>query len=514
MRHFRLAVLFALAACANEDPGIAVGPDASVATSDGGTTPDAYAPPVCGDGKVTGDEQCDDGDSTSGDGCSACTVEPDWVCTGGVNSQCKPMCGDGKIIASETCDDGDGQGGDGCSAACKVETDCECSGTPSVCSCTRVQVITVPPQYVDTAAIEIDGSGNPRIAYVYGVNFTDPVTNYLREHTYLMYGERGSSGWSTSQVQTWDQTQTSLDAEDIELATDGGTLRAYFQRIYHANGAFAVGTRFGANWAFTYDNPYYVRDVVRGAGAWHVLADAPSYANLRYRAGEPGAWTKDEPVTGFSISDPLRLAHATDGNVYIANIVRASGNASFTTKLAKRTGANAWVTLLQGTTNAPPITGGCVYPISVTPLALPGGAMLVVEEAFDKTGKRWLRSHRYAAGQWVVEEIADLSWLSSSCTTGGASYTLHKIVTGVDGQGRPHVVFPARPPVGSTTSAAIEDHYRDATGWHVRTFAITNAHPFDVTFDAAGTMHVVANVPVTGSNTRLAHLSIAEDAWQ
>jgi cysteine-rich repeat protein len=34
----------------------------------------------CGDGKITGNEQCDDGNATSADGCSACLVEPGYVC--------------------------------------------------------------------------------------------------------------------------------------------------------------------------------------------------------------------------------------------------------------------------------------------------------------------------------------------------------------------------------------------------------------------------------------------------
>jgi cysteine-rich repeat protein len=37
----------------------------------------------CGNAVVEGLEECDDGDLTDGDGCSAsCTIEPGWVCTG------------------------------------------------------------------------------------------------------------------------------------------------------------------------------------------------------------------------------------------------------------------------------------------------------------------------------------------------------------------------------------------------------------------------------------------------
>lgn len=44
---------------------------------------------VCGDGLVEGVEQCDDGDTSDGDGCSAsCTVEDGWTCDDASPSQC------------------------------------------------------------------------------------------------------------------------------------------------------------------------------------------------------------------------------------------------------------------------------------------------------------------------------------------------------------------------------------------------------------------------------------------
>ena len=42
---------------------------------------------TCGDGLRAGDEECDDGDTSKGDGCSStCTVESGWVCSGGSTS--------------------------------------------------------------------------------------------------------------------------------------------------------------------------------------------------------------------------------------------------------------------------------------------------------------------------------------------------------------------------------------------------------------------------------------------
>jgi fibro-slime domain-containing protein len=93
---------------------------------------------VCGDGKVQGSEQCDDGNTTSGDGCSStCQVEPGWQCPNpGVHCIAK-ACGDGIVAGNEQCDDGNTTSGDGCSATCMLEPGFACvnQGMPpkSVC---------------------------------------------------------------------------------------------------------------------------------------------------------------------------------------------------------------------------------------------------------------------------------------------------------------------------------------------------------------------------------------------
>src|SRR5690606_36347689 len=61
----------------------------------------------CGNGIVTAGEQCDDGNTTSGDGSRTdCTLE---------------VCGDGIVDAGEECDDGNVESGDCCSASCSAE---------------------------------------------------------------------------------------------------------------------------------------------------------------------------------------------------------------------------------------------------------------------------------------------------------------------------------------------------------------------------------------------------------
>jgi cysteine-rich repeat protein len=62
---------------------------------------------TCGNGILDATEQCDDGNNTDGDGCSA---------------TCQTVCGDGKLLGTEECDDGNVKDGDGCSAACIAST--------------------------------------------------------------------------------------------------------------------------------------------------------------------------------------------------------------------------------------------------------------------------------------------------------------------------------------------------------------------------------------------------------
>jgi fibro-slime domain-containing protein len=90
---------------------------------------------VCGNGKLTSDESCDDANTTGGDGCSAdCkTVEPGWQCRV-PGKPCTPKCGDGVVTGGEMCDDGNGTSGDGCSSLCRPEPGFKCEGAPSKCS--------------------------------------------------------------------------------------------------------------------------------------------------------------------------------------------------------------------------------------------------------------------------------------------------------------------------------------------------------------------------------------------
>ena len=68
-------------------------------------------PPVCGDGTVDAGEECDDGNTMGGDGCSpSCVLE-----TG-------PVCGDGNVDVAlgEECDDANAVATDDCTDSCRL----------------------------------------------------------------------------------------------------------------------------------------------------------------------------------------------------------------------------------------------------------------------------------------------------------------------------------------------------------------------------------------------------------
>ncbi|HKO53944.1 MAG TPA: DUF4215 domain-containing protein [Polyangiaceae bacterium] len=104
---------------------------------------------ICGNGKLDPGETCDDSNIYSGDGCSGacvgskcvavCTVEKDYTC-GTVGQSCvftppppAAQCGNGKIETGEICDDGNASSGDGCSSSCVVEAGWLCSAADTPC---------------------------------------------------------------------------------------------------------------------------------------------------------------------------------------------------------------------------------------------------------------------------------------------------------------------------------------------------------------------------------------------
>jgi cysteine-rich repeat protein len=79
-----------------------------------------YDDDICGDGAITGGEQCDDANTVATDGCHACRTSTGFYCNG-APSTCITVCGDGLKYGSEQCDDSNTRSGDGCSPSCAIE---------------------------------------------------------------------------------------------------------------------------------------------------------------------------------------------------------------------------------------------------------------------------------------------------------------------------------------------------------------------------------------------------------
>jgi fibro-slime domain-containing protein len=99
--------------------------------------PNGVAPAGCGNGMLTNDEACDDGNTAAGDGCAAncLATEPGFSCAApGAACVRIARCGDGLVAPTEQCDDGNLTLTDGCSDRCRVELGKKCEGEPSVCT--------------------------------------------------------------------------------------------------------------------------------------------------------------------------------------------------------------------------------------------------------------------------------------------------------------------------------------------------------------------------------------------
>ncbi|CAE7226295.1 unnamed protein product, partial [Symbiodinium pilosum] len=106
--------------------------------------------------------ECDDGNVVDGDGCTRdCRIEPGYVCpTQGWPSvlltPCVAVCGDGLRVGNEECDDNNTESGDGCSPTCEVEIGWFCKRAGSglgfeVCLQTCLNGIIDPGEDCDDA---------------------------------------------------------------------------------------------------------------------------------------------------------------------------------------------------------------------------------------------------------------------------------------------------------------------------------------------------------------------------
>jgi len=146
---------------------------------------------VCGNGKQEVGEKCDCGTDPDklpdgcqavnglfygdGKGCSkTCTAEPRCLDSNGKTQACSSSCGDGNIDPDEECDDGDPDSGDGCSKDCKLEEGFTCDTKTqqdsTTCSDGSGQCLALPMIYRDFQAENVKDGGHPDFPF-YGTKF-------------------------------------------------------------------------------------------------------------------------------------------------------------------------------------------------------------------------------------------------------------------------------------------------------------------------------------------------------
>lgn len=288
------------------DPGADAGTDAGaledVPENDSGAPPtdaapdadasrDADAAPVCGDGKIEGDEECEDGASTDGDGCdSACHLEPGWQCTtigqpctptkcgdglvqgteqcdNGKNDWssgctptctllpsctdgvCTPICGDGIVSAGEACDDGNNRPFDGCSATCTVEPGFTCTLIEDA----PPPKLTLPVVHRDFRGYDLPAGGGLPRGHIDFQNRnagheTGIVATTLDANGKLVYAKSGGSSANTNSKEAFDNWFANTPPHNLPI---DGTIELSF------NGASSNYT-FGSEAYFPIDAAGFV----------------------------------------------------------------------------------------------------------------------------------------------------------------------------------------------------------------------------------------------------------------
>jgi cysteine-rich repeat protein len=170
---------------------------------------------ACGDGTLDPSEACDDGNTNSGDGCSAtCVLE---------------ACGNGTLDAGEQCDDGDAVSCDGCSDTCAIE---ECGNGTLDCGETCDDSNTTAGDGCDSLC-QVEG-GECTEALTLGCGASDSwstslfgSTDVVDSYSCISWNESGPEyTYSFTAPSTGDVTAslTNLDGIDLDVFVIGDSL--------------------------------------------------------------------------------------------------------------------------------------------------------------------------------------------------------------------------------------------------------------------------------------------------
>src|SRR5690606_25373655 len=183
---------------------------------------------TCGDGMVEGAEMCE---PSLTEGCTAqCQFAPD--CSGGI---CTSSCGDGLVLGEE-CDDGNTLDGDGCSSTCEEEpgytctnesTSGECERSPHTSEC----IMRIPVTYRDFA--------DAHVAFGTSCANTNPTGQVKTGMVQPTLSAEGNP------VPTGDQDCSSTMGEWYEDGSISSTFNSEIVLYQGTNGSYV--NRWGAN---------------------------------------------------------------------------------------------------------------------------------------------------------------------------------------------------------------------------------------------------------------------------
>jgi fibro-slime domain-containing protein len=240
--------------------------------------------PFCGDGVITGNEACDDKNTTSGDGCSAtCKFEVGYKCTGQPSVCSKTTCGDGKVEGSEACDDGNTLPNDGCSPTCRFEPNC--SSATGTCTSKCGDGLVVGEECDDGNTNNGDGCSStckvePGFQCAQPDSTADTMTVPVTYRDFLLGGDFYAATISGSNLAVTGLAQATLDTDGKPVlsptvpATAHITSAASFSNWYrdvkgtnttyvsnillhnNGNGAFVNWWKDNQEWV-SYTNPIY-----------------------------------------------------------------------------------------------------------------------------------------------------------------------------------------------------------------------------------------------------------------
>jgi fibro-slime domain-containing protein len=198
-------------------------------------TPSACTAAECGNGTPETGEACDLGKDLNGlftgdgKGCSrTCTQEPTCRDASGKTTACVTRCGDGNIDTNrdEQCDDGNGVTGDGCSAECKKEDGFTCvdktKKDAQPCSSGTGECLQLPITYRDFDGANLT-TGHPDFMYMLATPKGGTRTYCVPNSSGRAQGLSGTCPGNDSTALCENLTKPTLDSNGKPEANTGRT---------------------------------------------------------------------------------------------------------------------------------------------------------------------------------------------------------------------------------------------------------------------------------------------------